>query len=633
MHKVAQSSTPSKSLVVNLQRQLRQVMPFAEMDPGHVNYFIECSVEHYFEPDEVILQPNSGPALTLFFVRQGSVVGRRGIADEFAEARRIDTGEFFPVSAVMAGRTVTSVYSAFGDCFCMAISRADALRLSEVSPPFAAFVSQRILKFLEMSRKLVQRTYASEVFTALSLETPLGALPRKQAVSIQSGQPLRDALLKMHQTRVGSVLVLDEQGRLKGILTRDDVVSRVALAGLDLESRIDDVMSHQVKHLQAHDTAQEAALMMSRYGIRHVPVLEGDQVVNVVSERDLFSAQRLSLKSVSASIRSAPDLLSLQVAAGEVRQFAQTLLGQGVQSRQLTALISHLNDLICERLVLLFSDKHRLNLTDFAWIALGSEGRGEQTISTDQDNALVFRDGLRPETRESLLTFAQDVNAGLDACGFPLCKGHIMASNPELCLAESEWMAKFANWIEHGSPENLLRSSIFFDFRVLAGNASLTDAMRELVRTRSMATPRFIKQLADNSSRSQVPLNWHGGVETVKVDGRECLDLKMGATALVVDVARIFALSKGIVATNTRVRLEQVGQALGLAAREYESWVTAFDFMQTLRLNIQIQRTAVAGNPNLIELASLNDIDRSILKESLKTIRQLQQRLELDYAR
>jgi CBS domain-containing protein len=87
------------------------------------------------------------------------------------------------------------------------------------------------------------------------------------------------------------------------------------------------------------------------------------------------------------------------------------------------------------------------------------------------------------------------------------------------------------------------------------------------------------------------------------------------------------------VATNTRVRLEQVGQALGLAAREYESWVTAFDFMQTLRLNIQIQRTAVAGNPNLIELASLNDIDRSILKESLKTIRQLQQRLELDYAR
>jgi CBS domain-containing protein len=107
----------------------------------------------------------------------------------------------------------------------------------------------------------------------------------------------------------------------------------------------------------------------------------------------------------------------------------------------------------------------------------------------------------------------------------------------------------------------------------------------------------------------------------------------MHATAIVVDVARIFALSKGIDATNTRTRLEQVGQSIGLSAREYESWVTAFEFMQTLRLNIQIQGTAVADNPNLIDLASFNDIDRSILKESLKTIRQLQQRLELDYAR
>ncbi len=628
-----QTSTPSKSLVVNLHRQLVQVMPFAEMDPAHVDLFIESAAEHYFEPDEVILQPSSGPAQTLYFVRQGSVVGRRGIAEEFAEARRIDTGEFFPVSAVVAGRAVTSVYSALGDCFCLAIGRATVLKLAEVSPPFAAFVSQRLMRFLEMSRKLVQRTYASEVFTALSLETPLGALPRKQAVCVRTGQPLRDALIKMHETRVGSVLVLDSAGRLAGILTRDDVVSRIALAGLDLGSLIQDVMSPNVKFLEAHDTAQDAALMMSRYGIRHVPVLEGDQVVNVVSERDLFSAQRLSLKSVSTAIRSAPDVLSLQVSSGEVRQFAQTLLGQGVQSRQMTALISHLNDLICERLVQLFSDKHGLDLADFAWIALGSEGRGEQTISTDQDNALVYRDGLGAEAREHFLAFARDVNEALDACGFPFCKGQIMASNPALCLSEEEWLGKFANWIEHGSPEALLRSSIFFDFRVLAGNASLTEAMRDLVRTRSMATPRFIKQLADNSARNQVPLNWHGGVEATKVDGRECLDLKMGATAIVVDVARIFALSKGIDATNTRVRLEQVGQALGLAAREYESWVTAFEFMQTLRLNIQIQKTAVADNPNLIELASLNDIDRSILKESLKTIRQLQQRLELDYAR
>lgn len=627
------AATPSRSLVLNLQRQLAQALPFSEMEAGHIQFFIEAASEVYFEPEEVILDPSSGPVEVLYFVRQGAVVGRKGIAQESSDARHIDAGEFFPVSAAVAGRPVSSIYTALDDCFCLGIDRDTLMRLSELSPPFAAFISQRILRFLELSRKLIQRTYASEVFTSLSLETPLGVLTRKVPVTVQAGSEVREALIRMHETRVGSVLVTNDAGQLIGILTRDDVVSRIALANVSLSAPIDDVMSTQVHHLRAEDTAQDAALLMSRYGIQHVPVLDGDQIINVVSERDLFSAQRLSLRAISGAIRGAANVEVLKVAASEVRQFAQTLLGQGVQSRQLTALISHLNDLICDRLVSLAVERRGLSLNQFAWIALGSEGRSEQTVATDQDNAIVFQDGLPPDAREVFLDLAREVNEHLDACGFPFCKGQIMASNPNLCLSESEWITKFLSWIEHGNPESLLKASIFFDFRPVVGALSLTTRMREIVTTKAQATPRFLKQLADNSLRNQVPLNWHGGIDTTRFEGLDCLDLKLHGTAIVVDVARIFALAHGIEATNTRTRLEQIGKALGLAPREYESWVVAFEFLQTLRLNIQIRGESIGGNPNLLNYAQLSDIDRSILKESLKTLRQLQQRLALDYGR
>jgi CBS domain-containing protein len=130
--------------------------------------------------------------------------------------------------------------------------------------------------------------------------------------------------------------------------------------------------------------------MMSKFGIRHVPVVDGKEIVNIISERDLFATQRLSLKNISTSIRSAPDLSDMIVCAKDITKFAKNLIGQGVQARQLTTLISYLNDVVCERLVELNAKKHGLDLKEFAWIALGSEGRSEQTIATDQDNALVF---------------------------------------------------------------------------------------------------------------------------------------------------------------------------------------------------------------------------------------------------
>jgi CBS domain-containing protein len=186
-----------------------------------------------------------------------------------------------------------------------------------------------------------------------------------------------------------------------------------------------------------------------------------------------------------------------------------------------------------------------------------------------------------------------------------------------------------------GAPEDLLNASIFFDLRPVAGDHTLADALRQHIATHAAKLPRFIKQLALNALHHRPPLNWRGRVETHEVDHLAVMDLKLQGTAVIVDTARIYALSLGVVATNTRERLEAVGLALALPERDTQAWIAAFEFLQSLRLRIQMdsQGPFAQQHPNLLPVDTLNSIDQRVLRDALRLARQLQQRLELDYQR
>ncbi|HZF81791.1 MAG TPA: DUF294 nucleotidyltransferase-like domain-containing protein, partial [Rubrivivax sp.] len=351
-------------------------------------------------------------------------------------------------------------------------------------------------------------------------------------------------------------------------------------------------------------------------------------------ERDLFAMQRLSLKQVSTSIRASPDLETLRAVARDIRRFARNLLGQGVGARQLTELVSRLNDVLTEHLVEMLAGEQGVDLRRCCWLAFGSEGRGEQTVATDQDNGLIFVSDDPARDRPQWLAFALRVNQALDACGYPLCKGQIMASNPECCLTADEWCQRFNQWMEHGAPEDLLKASIFFDLRPLAGRLELAEPLRRLITQHASRLPRFMKQMSANGLRHRVPLNWRGGVEGTQDQGREVFDAKLHGTAIFVDVARLYALAHGVEATNTRERFLAVARWLKADPSESEAWVGGFEFLQMLRLRRQMEEgEAIPDNPNLIELDSLNEIDRRVLRETLRVARRLQQRMELDYQR
>jgi len=627
---LSKTLSPSVSLLANFRQELAGFTPFSHMAAEDLDFFITRSQQQYFAPAEMIVNPSHGAVTHLYFIRQGAVTGKRGLAELSGGAFQYEAGDLFPVSAALARRAVTASYEATADTFALVLGCDDMDLLAQRSAPFADFLNRRILHFLELSRQALQASYSSQSLAEQSLETPLGDLARRAPVTCSPQTPLRQALNDMQQRHIGSMLVTNEKGEPIGILTRYDILERVTLQSVSLDKPISSVMVQPVHCLSVEQTAEDAALLMSRRGVRHVPITRHGVAVGIVSERDLFAMQRMSLNHVSTSIRSASDVEELKLAAQNIRRFARSLLSQGVQSRQLSSLISHLNDVLTERLLEIKAKAHGIDLQQLCWLALGSEGRSEQTIATDQDNALILPDHVSATQRDVILVFARDVNAALDACGYPLCKGGIMAGNPDCCLTLQQWRDRFAQWIEHGAPRDLLNASIYFDFRPLAGDFSLADILREEVNVAVKAVPRFFKQMALNALTRSVPLNWVGGI-AVDEEGR--IDLKLQGASIFVDAARLYALAHGIALTGTRDRLLLAGPIMGASAPEFEAWVSGFEFLQMLRLQVQLQGTAPLERVNQIEVARLNDIDRRILRETFRVGRSLQQRMQLDYQR
>jgi CBS domain-containing protein len=465
----------------------------------------------------------------------------------------------------------------------------------------------------------------------------LGSLLVRPPVTCRGGAPLREALELMRRANVGSVVITTPDGAPEGIFTERDLLRIAAEGELDVGAPVARFMTLNPIGLADSASAYDAALVMARHGIRHVLVMSRGELKGVVSERSLFALQWRSLRHVIHAVQVAENLPGLKRAALGIGELAHSMLEQGIDAEHLTQFISMLNDRLAQRIVALEAPRHGLAGLAWCWMALGSEGRQEQTLSTDQDNAIIFE--ARPsqpaeEVRARLLPFGSAVNEVLDACGFPLCRGNVMAGNPECCLSAGEWRDRFTDWVRNPDPRALLNASIYFDFRPLAGEGALADALREWLRDLVKGDERFLKTLALNALESSVPLGFFGTLVTGG-EGADAgtIDLKTQGTRAITDAGRIYALGSGVDATNTAARLRGASRALGMVKTEVEAIVEAFYHLLLLRLRKQLAGGAAGGAPNRVAPRDLNEFDRRMLKESLRQARRLQQRLALDYRR
>lgn len=601
--------------------------PFDRMEASHLAWMTERMALAYYAKDEVILSPEHGKVERFFVIKQGLVAGEQKLADSGIPWLELNVGECFPLGALLASRPVAGLYRAGKDTFCYELAASDFHRLLGMSEPFRDFCTRRIANLLEQSKQIMQAQYAQSSSELQSFSSTLGSLVRGKPVTCSPETPVRAVLSRMHEFRVGAMIAVDPEGRPLGILTLPDVLARIALPEADVNQPVIGFMSRTLTTLPSHAPAHEAALAMARQGCRHVLVVDGGRLTGIVSEKDLFALQRVGLHQIGEAIRHAEDIGALQQAASDIRHLAHNMMAQGVAAEQLTQFLSTFNDQLTSRVVELEFDACGIEDVELYWIALGSEGRVEQTLSTDQDNALIFSvpKGMTADmVRERLLPVARNINENLALCGYPLCKGNVMASNPAWCLSLEEWRGVFLNWITNGSPEALLHASIFFDFRPICGANALADELRSWLARVAADQPRFLHQMAENALVNRPPL----GVLRDFVVGREHkLDLKVNGITPFVDAARIFALANGVVHTNTVARLRNSAEAINVKAVEVEGWVNAFLYIQMLRLRHHHE----GSMDNLIDPESLNELDRRILKEAFRQARKVQAKLAQIY--
>lgn len=613
--------------------------PFDRMEPAHLLWMLEHMRLAYYARGEVIVSPERGVVNCFLVIKQGRVQGEQNVADasEADTWLELSDGECFPLGALLAHRPVAGVYRAVTDTFCYELSGGDFHALLGMSAPFRDFCTRRIANLLEHSRQVIQAHYTQSGAEQQSLNSPLSGIIRRTPVTCAPQTSIRDVLEQMHEARIGSMVAVDDAGSPLGILTLPDVLERVALPQIDLDQPVIGIMTTQLTSLPPQALAHEAALMMAKHGFRHVLVVDNQRLVGLVSEKDLFALQRVGLRQIGSAIRHALQSEELQQAAADIRSMARNMMAQGVAAEQLTQVISTFNDLLTAHIIEL--ECAALAGSPLAerlcWMALGSEGRFEQTLSTDQDNALIFTvpEGMTADqARAQLLPVAKRINDMLAFCGFPLCRGKVMASNPQWCLSQEEWKRTFSAWITNGTPEALLHASIFFDFRPIYGANVLAEELRVWLARVASDNNRFLHQMAENAMSIRPPL---GLVRDFVVGKERKLDLKLNGITPFVDAARIFSLAAGVVHTSTIQRLRASAAKMKVHPSEIEAWIDAFLFIQVLRLrhHDELKSHGVSDDEldNLVDPEHLNELDRRILKEAFRQARKQQARLALEY--
>jgi len=432
------------SLILATAEHLSRFAPFDSMTREHLTWMAERLKLGYYSKGEIVLSPEIGDIRNFFIIKQGEIHGEQDVvrAQDDATWLELHEGECFPLGALLSRRPVNSTYRAGVDTFCYELATDHFHELLHKCPAFHDFCTRRLANLLEQSKQVIQAQYTKSSSEQQSMTSPLSAIVRREPVACAPDTPMRQVLETMNSLGIGSMVAIDTQKRPLGIFTLHDVLSRVTLPNLDLNTPLSSVMSTNPVTLPPHALAYEAALVMAKHGFRHILVEENGKLIGLLSEKDLFTLQRVGLRQLSGIIRKADDLETLKHAAEDIRQLAHNMLAQGITAEQLTQIISTLNDLLTTRIIELELEADAAaREIDFCWLALGSEGRFEQTLNTDQDNGILFSvpDGKDAEAlRGVMLPFAKRINQALAACGFPLCNGEVMASNPKWCLPLAE---------------------------------------------------------------------------------------------------------------------------------------------------------------------------------------------------
>jgi CBS domain-containing protein len=521
---------------------------------------------------------------------------------------------------------------ALEDTICFLLGREKILELIESNPAFTEyFLQSHFTKYVD---KVYREMHSKSLFYGSSdhllFTTPVGDIATTGVVTVEEDTTIRGAALEMSKNRISCLIVMDRNGLPTGIITDRDLREKVVARGRSVNDPVKDIMTLPLIRVDVKDYCFEAVLKMIKHNIHHILVIKEGRLKGVLSNHDLMLLQGSSPLSFAKDLESQESIDGLVPVSAKINRVVGLLLKEGARASNITKIIAELNDRLVRKVLEFAERKFGKPPVPYCWLSFGSEGRKEQTFKTDQDNAIVYADPAGAAQEEAaqryFADFALYVRDGLVKCGFPLCPADFMASNPKWCQPLSVWKKHFTGWIHHPTPEAILRSLIFFDFRPLYGEESLGIELREFLMKNLKGQNLFLAHMASATMKNRPPLGFFRTFIVEKGgEHKDELNLKVRGIGPLVDIVRLLSLESGVSETSTLERIEAMkGKHPTIDAMGSEL-VQAFEFITLLRIHHQVEQIERGEAPdNFINPRTLSNLEKRILKESFQVISTVQ---------
>jgi CBS domain-containing protein len=604
---------------------LRRFPPFNELPEDELVELAKNTEISYFKAGSQVLEYNESIS-DLYVIRNGSVETYNRNGDLF---NRLSEGGFFGEAGLLRKGRVRYPVKALEDTLIYFIPGSLFNRLFDEYDSFADAVE------VEGHRRINQAVKEQENRNE-SLSATVDTIITREPVSIDLNASIHDAAAKMTDEKVSSLLIIDETQHLPvGIITDKDLRKRVLAVNRSSTHPVSSIMTENLTFVQHNNRVFEALLIMMRTNLHHLPVLKKGQVVGVIALSDVAQHESKSTLFIVSGIFKQNSIEELTELAESVRASFVRMVNEDANSRMIGSAMATIGRSFKQRLLELGEEKFGPPPVPYCFLALGSMARDEQSIVTDQDNAMVLHDDFDPKQHDAYFKeLAGFVADGLNACGYTYCTGGIMATTDAWRQPLKVWKNYFTDWIENPSPEKLLHSSIFFDLDGVWGQQKFADELNSLIRKKAKGNKRFLGSMARNALNRTPPLGFFKDFVMEK-DGkhRDSINTKRRGTGPVADLIRVHALAIGSSQRNSFTRLEDIIDSQILPQGRGPDLRDALELISMVRIRHQALAISAGEVPdNNVAPEDLSHFERENLKDAFQILSNAQKYLRYRYS-
>jgi len=630
----------SDSMILTVANRLSQHAPFSRLDEALLNRVARGVRIRSLEPDEVVFEMGAEPKSECYVVVKGQVAITQEVDGVINLVDVCDEGDIFGVRALLAARSYLATAQAKEDTLLYVLPKEQLDALLQEDPGVALFFAAGFAADLpqvnDVNRLVAVREARLHDKRERSSADRRRVEPVRDVLVCSLGTTIREAASMMSARNVGSILVIDDDRRPLGIVTDSDLRSKVVAVGRDVESRISDIMSAPVLTVDDQATLSSMIATVMRKHLHHFAVTEDGtphtQVTGIVSEHDILKTQGSHPTVILSELGRAKTKVHLR----SLRDQAEDLLRQHLEDEIgmgfLSNMISEINDTLIRRAIRLSLDEMSEPPVPFCWLALGSEGREEQLLRTDQDNAILYADPEAGHDDPSafFLDLGERVVDALVEAGFHRCPGDVMASNPKWNQPLGGWKGYFSGWVRE--PENVavMHTNIFFDFRPVWGDTSLASDLKKYIFDCIDANRLFLAFLARSAVQNPPPLSFFRDMVVERSgEHQDAFDIKARAMTPLADAARVLIYDFGIeLYGSTAERWQAIAQANDNLARLAGEAAMAYEILMRIRA---IEGLSRGTSGRYVHIKELNKLERQTLRNTFSVVKDVQLMLTSRY--